>query len=559
MLRPFLILLTLLCIGCLTLHAQDISQLKTQKPLTIRGSLSATANTYSISGRESTRDPFNYLLSGNVDVSVYGLSLPFSFMYSGQNLAYAQPFNRFGVSPQYKWIKAHLGYRSMNYSSYTLAGHSFLGAGVELTPGIFRLSGVYGRFKQKTIPNSANPLDTLYAPTRLGYSFKVGLGSQNNFFDLIFLQIADDSLSVDLSKGGGISKMPQSNTVLGAHARFKLAKSLVWESEGALSLLTKNMSDNLLADFDNSMLQNLSNAFNLNASSEYSTAWNTSLMYTAKLYSVGLQYRRISPNFQSFGAYYFNTDIENYTLNGRFSAFKRKLNVNGNLGLQRDNLRGTKASQSARLITMANANYNSGKVFSINGTFSNYSINQQAGRLPLNDTIKLYQTNRNIALMPMLTFNKGNLQQVVQLNAMLTDLIDHNEFTSANSEVSSRVAMFNYFVNHAKMEATFMVGINYTSMQSAIQNQTLYGLSTDAGKAFFQGKLNANLSLSVNRSDYESVPGWVNTGALILTYRPHKKHSFKLNITHIMNNYPENSVVKSFRETKSLLSYVYRI
>ncbi|HKM95065.1 MAG TPA: hypothetical protein VJY41_15550 [Prolixibacteraceae bacterium] len=547
----------LLCANILS--AQDISQLSKQQAVSIRGSLSTTANIYGISGKTSTRDPFNYMLSGNVDLSVYGVSLPFSFMYSGQNIAYTQPFNRFGISPHYKWIKTHFGYRSMNFSSYTLAGHSFLGAGVELNPGKFRLAGVYGRFKQKTIPNTANPIDTLYAPTRKGYSVKLGFGSNENFFDLIFLQISDDSLSVDLSQGNSAMKLPQSNTVLGTHFRFKLAKSLVWETEGALSLLTKNTGDQLISDIDIALIQQLSGALNLNASSEYATAWNSSLMYSAKLYSLGLQYRRISPNYQSFGAYYFNTDIENLTINGKFSAFKRKLNVNGNVGLQRDNLRGNKASQSVRVISMANANYNTGKVFSINGSFSNYSINQQAGRLPLNDTIKLYQTNRSINLMPMLTFTKAELQQVVQLNAMFTDMIDHNLLSTNNSNVNTRMLMLNYFVNHTKLEASLMTGINYTSMTSAVYNQTLYGFTADVSKSFLKSKLNPGLSFSVNRSELGGETGWVNTLSAMLTYKPHKKHSFKMNVTYIMNNYPGSSIAVSYRETKALFSYVYRI
>lgn len=551
-------LLAIILVFCMNLSAQDLSQLKNSKPFTINGNLSSTANMYSISGKESSRDPFTYILAGNVDISVYGLHLPFSFMYGGQNLSYAQPFNRFGFSPEYKWVKVHLGYRSMNYSSYTLAGHSFLGVGVELNPGKLRLSGVYGRFKQKTIPNTANPLDTLYAPTRKGYSFKVGVGSQSNYFDLILLKIVDDSLSVDLSKRGKLKEL-QSNTVLGTHFRFKLTKSLVWETEGAVSLLTKNMADKLFTNIDNAMLNRLSKAVNLNASSEYSTAWNSSLMFTARLYSLGVQYRRISPNYQSFGAYYFNTDVENMTLNGKFSMFKRKLNMNGNFGLQRDNLRKNKATSSERIISMLNANYSSGKIFSINGSYSNYSINQQAGRIPLNDTIKLYQTNRSISLMPMLTFSKVNVQQVIQLNAMLTNMIDHNPNTAANSEVSSRVGMFNYFINHSKLEATLMTGLNYTSMTSATMNQTLYGFSTDIGKTFYKRKLSTNLSLSINRSDYMNIPGWVNSGGVIFTFRPNKKHLIKLNIIQIMNNYPDSSIVKSFRETKSIFSYVYRI
>jgi hypothetical protein len=139
---------------CSSLSAQDLSKLKTQKPFAIDGTLSTTANFYTISGKESTRDPFSYVLSGNVNVSVYSLQLPFSFTYSNSSFNYAQPFNRFGISPEYKWIRLHLGYRSMSFSPLTMAGHSFLGAGVELNPGKLRFGAVYGRFNHSQLSQS---------------------------------------------------------------------------------------------------------------------------------------------------------------------------------------------------------------------------------------------------------------------------------------------------------------------------------------------------------------------------------------------------------------------
>jgi hypothetical protein len=138
-------------------------------------------------------------------------------------------------------------------------------------------------------------------------------------------------------------------------------------------------------------------------------------------------------------------------------------------------------------------------------------------------------------------------------------MIDHNQLSAVNSNVSTQTFMLNYLANHTALEINFMAGINYTAMVSAIYNQTLYGLTADVGKAFLKSKLNSNLSLSVNRSELRGEPGWVNTLALQINYRPHKKHSFKLNITHNMNNYPGSSTAVSFRETKSLFSYVYRL
>jgi hypothetical protein len=272
-----------------------------------------------------------------------------------------------------------------------------------------------------------------------------------------------------------------------------------------------------------------------------------------------LQYRRIDPNFQSFGAYYFNTDIENITLNTKFRLLKNKLSVSGNIGLQNDNLRGNKASRSSRVISMANVNYSSGKVFSVNGSFSNYSINQQPGRLPLNDTIKLYQSNRNITLTPMLTFNGTKSQQMVQLNMVLMDLTDHNEFTAVNTEINSRMALLNYIYNHIKSGLNVMTGLNYTTMSSAFSDQIIIGVNTDLGKSFLKGKLNGRIGIAANRSNLNGTMGWVNTGSASLTYKPHKKHLFKLNFSQMQNLYPETSTIKSFNETKFLFSYVYKI
>jgi hypothetical protein len=553
----FSLLALLLVTGIITTSAQDLTRLKDQKPFAIDGTLSTTANFYSISGKESTRDPFSYVLSGNVSVSVYSLQLPFSFTYSNNSFNYAQPFNRFGISPEYKWARLHLGYRSMSFSPLTLAGHSFLGAGVELNPGKFRFGAVYGRFSQKTVPNSVNPNDTLQTPTRRGYSVKIGVGSAKNFADLIFLQIADDTLSFDKIQYG--SKTPQANTVLGSHVKFTILKKVTWETEGAVSLLTKNLYSSQPFEIENAMLQNVVNTLNVNSTSEYSTALTSTLNYNEKKFTVGLQYRRIDPNFQSFGAYYFNTDIENITINTKFRLLKNKLSVNGNIGLQNDNLRGNKASRSSRVISMANVSYNSGKVFTINGSFSNYSINQQPGRLPLNDTIKLYQSNRNITITPALNFSNAKYQQMIQLNLVLMDLTDHNQFTATNTEINSRMALLNYFFNHVKTGINVMAGINYTTMTSALSEQTIYGINTDVGKSFFKGKLSNRIGLATNRSILKDASGWVNTATASLNFTPHKKHLFKLNFSLMQNLYPETSTVKSFNETKVMFSYVYKI
>lgn len=540
--------------------SQNVENIAKQKPFALSGGLTTTSNLYFTSDTNSTRDPWTYLIAGNFDVSVYGINMPFSFMYSNQNFEYAQPFNRVGLSPEYKWIKLHLGYRSLTQSSFTLSGHSFLGAGIELNPGKLRFSAIYGRFKKKTIPNTANPLDTLYSPTRKGYSVKLGYGSERNYVDVIFLKIADDTLTKIQSASEGVEPS-QGNVVTGLQTKFSFGKNITWETEGALSLLTKNLG--LESSFDSSINvpHKFGNFFNINETSEYSTALRSNLQYAVKQFSIGLQYRRIDPNYQSFGAYYFNTDIENITLNSSFRIFKNKLVLRGSAGVQKDNLKNNKARNSRRLITMFVFDYNPGKIFGVNGTYSNYSINQFAGILPLNDTIKLYQSNCNFSLTPRLTFVGTDLMQMVQASINFTNLTDHNQFTAERNQVNSSVYMVNYMQNYQSLGLNLNLGLNRIYLTTFMDKRTTTGISAGVGKMLLKNKLNVNLMLvdNINRvtSETEDYKGKVFTLGISSWYKPHQSHMFKCNMFFNSVKYPGESTGKSYNESKIIVSYVY--
>ncbi|HEX8575099.1 MAG TPA: hypothetical protein VF677_02290, partial [Flavobacterium sp.] len=144
------------------------------QPFKIGGGIAANA-TYFNSNRNA-REPFVYNFTGNVNVSLYSFSVPVSYNFTnlGGQLDYQIPFNfnRLSISPKYKWITAHIGDVNMTFSPYSLAGHQFSGAGVELTPnGPIKFSAMYGRFF-KAVEDDENP-NTLPAFKRMGYGSKV--------------------------------------------------------------------------------------------------------------------------------------------------------------------------------------------------------------------------------------------------------------------------------------------------------------------------------------------------------------------------------------------------
>src|SRR5690606_41685729 len=56
--------------------------------------------------------------------------------------------SQFGISPSYKWIKLHLGYRNISFSPLVFDGQSFMGTGIELTPKNLYFGAFYGRLNK---------------------------------------------------------------------------------------------------------------------------------------------------------------------------------------------------------------------------------------------------------------------------------------------------------------------------------------------------------------------------------------------------------------------------
>ena len=155
-------------------NAQNIDAISYKKGLKLSGGLNFANTFYAGSDSLIKRDPYVYYLTANLNLNTFGFDMPFSFSYSNTSKNYTQPFNRFQFAPKYKWAKLYVGSTSMNFSQYTLAGHQFSGAGVELTPGKWHIAGMYGRLlKPIEYDPLVNNISTV-AYKRMGYGAKAG-------------------------------------------------------------------------------------------------------------------------------------------------------------------------------------------------------------------------------------------------------------------------------------------------------------------------------------------------------------------------------------------------
>jgi len=373
-------------------------------PLTLSGGVGLNLRSYDTKGGPLRQDPFFYSLNTNLNFRIYQLNIPFSLTVTARNSESSLPnmrelvdalkndvrnnvrgqrdrFIRFGMSPYYKWMKLHLGHRSMNFSKFTLANLNFFGVGTELTPGNLRVAAMYGRLAK------AEPLDlSLTTPNvpiyeRLGWGAKVGYGTEQHSIDFIVFEAHDDPNSITIPTNSPKQPNPEENLTLGLNVQTLLFDKFRFRAEGGLSALSPNA---LEASSDDSNYPGF--LFTERNSTESSSALDASLNYEGKKFLAGVQFRRIDPNYKSLGAYFFNNDMVEYLGNLEFGLLDQKINVGLSGGVQSNNLNLAKPTTTQRLVYSANISY-ALEAFSASANYSNnttdigYVLNQELDSL----------------------------------------------------------------------------------------------------------------------------------------------------------------------------------
>jgi len=530
-------------------------------PVNVSGGLNAYAGFYTASGIAARNQPSPFGLSGSVTVALPGgISLPFSAVLGNQGSSFRQPFNQFGVSPTYKWITAHAGYRNVSFSPFTLAGHTFLGGGVELNPGKLRLGAVYGRFNKAISTNLAEP-DIIPAYQRTGYALKVGYGKPGNYVDLIMLRAKDDSASIT-SAPQSVSQTvtPAENLVVGLTSRLLILKYITIELDGAVSAYTRDVRSTLVsAEGSNAITRLFGKLITPRLSTQLTQATQAAIGYQGKTAGIKLQYKRIDPNFQTMGAYYFQSDIESYAIAPNLSLLEGKLRLSGSYGIQYDNLENNKNARTGRTIGSLVVSYNPATAFGIDVQLSNYGISQQAGLRPVIDTLRLAQNNLSATVNTRYTLQTEDVAQVFTLTTTYQKLSDLNATTASQTENNNLNLNLGYFYQQTTTGWGFNGMLSYTQTQLPIAvgdtNQTVrfFGPTLGATQSFLQKKLSTSFNASYLINQQSGVTGKVLTASVNGSYQIAKRQTVNASLNYLNSN--TGIQTQTFNELRGNLGY----
>ena len=547
-------------LGCTATIAQDLGQVGHQSPVQFNAGLSAQFGFYHVDGIDPRRTPTFWAISGTPTATIEGVQLPFMLVVSDQHRSFQQPFNQFGLSPYYKWVKVHLGYRDVTFSKFTLAGHRALMAGLELNPGKFRFGFVYGRFRKAVEEDTLAMYDPdryiseVPVPSyqRTGYAVKLGVGTEEQHVDLVMMRGADDEGSIHDPVHTRLT--PEENLVIGMTGRIKLNEKWTWDFDMAGSAFTRDVRSNELLEDGGAVTNTLNSLFIPRTSTQGLIAVETGLALKRKRARYKLVYRRVDPDFKSMGAYYFQTDVEQLTGTAASTFFKNKLSTNLTLGWQRNNLKELRTATARRIIGNLGLNYNSGKAFGFLMNYTNFGITQNPVRPSLGDTALLQQVSQNLLLQPRLQYIVANGTHSISYTFNFFALSDRSENAFANAQLTGMHNDLAYTRGWKQYGLRIGGGIIYRSTETAIGRTDSRGAHLEAGRSWLKdNKLGTQLRTTFLAND---LPGG-GTGNTVqlnldLNLRVSKRIGLTAQIIH-QDNRSDDPFIPAFTEDTGII------
>lgn len=546
------------------LSAQDLSTIGSAKPVQVSGGLSVNQIFYGVRGIESRRDPYSYFLTGNFNLALYGWSIPFSFALSNQNRSFQQPFNQFGLHPTYKWATGHFGYANMNFSPYTLAGHIFRGAGVELAPGKFHFSAMYGQLQRAVQPDTIR--NTRPTFERNGFGFKTGYRDGNDYAELSLFHAQDELASLAQLPDDN-SLLPEENLAIGISLGKSLFEKFGVQFEYGSSALTRDIRD--VEAQGRSLFGSVGGLFTPRSSTSYYNALKAGLNYSGSSYSIGVGYERIDPGYRTHGAYYFNNDLVNYTVNGSTSLLDSKLNISANAGVQHDNLDNTKISTMRRFVGAINSSYQPTERLSLTASYSNFQsfTNIRSQFVDINqltpfdnlDTLQFTQITQSVNLGASYSLKTTERQrQFVFVNLSLQDAAEQQSQVKQNSGSQFYNVNGSYSISLVPSNLTLSFSYNLNKNEAVMMNLLTHGPTVSINKALMERKLRLTLSSSHNTTSIEGKrQSTIMNVRANANYTIVKKHNLGLSVMTVNRSTPSESGPTSFTEYTGTLIYSY--
>ena len=497
--RKYLIKLTMLLVAAIMLPssvtAQNIADIGKGDPLIVTGTL-GTMNTYRNSSvGNGYGSPLSNTVYANLNISLYGLSMPFSLYYSNDNLDFNYPKLSFHINPKYKNWTGHFGQSSMSMSSYVM-NTSFNGIGLEYNSDKLRGGFFYGRLRNAINDDPTDPFARSPQYKRMGWGFKAGYGSGKNYVDVYFLRAYDQTSSLDEQWRHMVR--PQENLVVGVKGCVTPVKWFSLTSNAAVSVFNKDNEAPKIettTDFDK--------IFDTRYSSLARFAGDVSANFMFGGFNTSVSYRMVQPDYTSLGTYYMTNNYHALSVSASTYLFK-KIALSGTFSGQADNLSNEQMFTTCGYIYALSASTRLGNYFNITTGYNGYQQLQRNGTCQVNDSIKVHRIMHSFNVMPSFMLDGDLLGHSASLSFNYSRNEDLNKFATGMSDVTTKAAGLSYNIEVKPWGMDFTASVSH---QESKGYQTRYRsdvASLGTSRSFLEQKnLNVGASVSLCYNEVE--------------------------------------------------------
>lgn len=552
----YIITSCLLAVCSLSAQAQDISAIAKSDPLIITGAVGTQNTYYHSSLGDGYASPLSNSIYLNMNISVYGFSMPFSLYYTNDNLSFNYPHLSFNLNPQYKGWTGYIGTGSMSYSQYVMS-MSFNGVGVEYEDKSWHAGVWYGTLRRAINDDPTDPLARSPQYKRLGWGAKAGFGKGGNYLDLYFLRAYDRLKSLDEYWQNKVA--PQENIVVGLKGSVQPLKFFSLTANAATSVFsTDTRAEEVPKDV-------YDGTWNKVFTPRYTSMARFAGDVNANIFLGGLSlqafYRMVQPDYTSLGTYYLSNNYHAYGINFATTLFNN-LSLSGTFSDQSDNLSKKQLYTTHGYVYSANAASRIGKFFNLSVGYNGYTQVQSDGAIAVNDTTKVNRQMQSFTVTPSASFDSENFSHSIALSGSLTDNKDRNKFATGASDVTSAAIGLSYSLGVKPWDMSFTAALNHQESKGYSSKYiTNIGSLTTSRSFLKDDALSLSATMNVIYNEVKSVSKSLSMGAdLSAGYTLGKAHTFSFAAS--MNKYGDVNITKRHSgldatDVSLSLNYVY--
>ena len=344
--------------------AQSIDQIAKSDPLIITGAVGTQNTFYHSSMGNNGRAQLSNTLYANLNISFYGINMPFSFYLSNGTASWSYPYFSLSMSPSWRDWTLHLGERSMAFSNYVY-NSPFYGVGVEYGGHNIRFGAFYGRLKRAISDDPTDPAARSPQYSRYGWGFKVGYGTGKHYLDLFVFQARDRIGSIDEHWQNSI--VPQENLAIGVKGRVSFLRHFSLTANAATSLFTY---DTRAENVPDSIIGKWGKIFDSKYTSKARFAGDAALNYSMRNFNLSLQYKYVQPSYATLGTGYVSNNYSSFGLSSNLSLFKGRVSLSGNFNHQEDNLSHEQLYTTKGLVYNAALNWRVSNALNLNASYN---------------------------------------------------------------------------------------------------------------------------------------------------------------------------------------------